>query len=334
MTERVQQGSLQIARELADLVANEIAPGTGIEVDAFWAAFEKILTDLAPKNRVLLTKRDELQAKIDNWHQARHGQPHEPAAYKAFLQEIGYLQPTPAAFNISTQDVDNEIATQAGPQLVVPVMNARFALNASNARWGSLYDALYGSDAISEADGAQRAGGYNPARGAKVIAFARNLLNQAAPLAQGDHSDSTGYAVVGGQLEVTLTDGSTTGLANPEKFIGYTGTPDTPASILLKNNALHIDIQIDRSGAIGQTDAAGIQDLVLESAITTIMDCEDSVAAVDAEDKTLVYRNWLGLMKGNLAETFQKGDRTLTRKMNPDREYTAADGSSSNFARS
>ena len=327
MTERVQQGSLQIARELADLVANEIAPGTGIEVNDFWTAFETILTDLAPKNRALLAKRDELQAKIDQWHQARQDQPHDPAAYKAFLQDIGYLLPTPADFKINTQNVDSEIASQAGPQLVVPVMNARFALNASNARWGSLYDALYGTDAISEANGAERGGSYNPMRGAKVITFGRTLLDQATPLAQGSHSDSVGYAVVDGQLQVSLNDGNQTGLANPAQFIGYTGDTGTPDSILLKNNGLHLDIQIDSTSNIGQQDSAGVQDIILESAVTTIMDCEDSVAAVDAADKTLVYRNWLGLMKGDLKETFQKGDKTLTRAMNPDREYNAADGS-------
>lgn len=327
MTARIQKGGLQIAQELYNLVENEIAPGTGVDVDHFWAEFEAILTDLAPKNKALLAKRDELQAQIDAWHKERSGQKHDAVAYKAYLQEIGYLLPEGEDFKITTENVDQEIAEQAGPQLVVPVKNARFALNAANARWGSLYDALYGTDAISEEGGAERAGGYNPTRGAKVIAFARNHLNNAAPLAAGSHVDSTSYSVVDGQLVVALADGSTTGLAQPEKFVGYNGSAEAPSAVLLKNNGLHIEIQIDRAASIGQTDAAGVQDLLVEAAVTTIMDCEDSVAAVDAEDKVEVYRNWNGLMKGSLQESLQKGGKTITRAMNPDRNYVAADGS-------
>ncbi|MGH1371622.1 MAG: malate synthase G [Cellvibrionaceae bacterium] len=327
MTARIQKGGLQIAQELYELIENEIAPGTGVDVDHFWAEFETILNDLAPKNKALLAKRDELQAQIDAWHKERSGQKHDAASYKAFLQEIGYLLPEGPDFKITTENVDQEIAEQAGPQLVVPVKNARFALNAANARWGSLYDALYGTDAISEEGGAERAGGYNPTRGAKVIAFARNHLNDAAPLAVGSHVDSTLYSVVDGQLVVALSDGTTTGLAQPEKFVGFNGEASAPSAVLIKNNGLHIEIQIDRQASIGKTDAAGVQDLLVEAAVTTIMDCEDSVAAVDAEDKVEVYRNWNGLMKGSLQESLQKGGKTIVRAMNPDRNYTAADGS-------
>jgi malate synthase len=327
MTTRIQKGGLQIAEELFNLVENDIAPGTGVDTDHFWTEFEAILNDLAPKNKALLAKRDDMQAQIDAWHKERTGQGHDAASYKAFLQEIGYLLPEGDDFKVTTQNVDEEIATQAGPQLVVPVKNARFALNAANARWGSLYDALYGTDAISEEGGAERAGGYNPTRGAKVIAFARNHLNNAAPLATGSHVDSTSYAVKGGKLIVTLADGSETGLAQPEKFVGYNGSEDAPSAVLIKNNGLHIEIQIDREASIGKTDAAGVQDLLVEAAVTTIMDCEDSVAAVDAEDKVEVYSNWAGLMKGTLEVNMQKGGKTLTRAMNPDRTYKAADGS-------
>ncbi len=327
MTNRVQKGGLQIAEILYQLIENEIAPGTGVETDHFWSAFESILDDLAPKNRALLARRDALQAQIDDWHRGRADQPHDAAAYKAFLQEIGYLLPEGGDFRITTANVDEEIAAQAGPQLVVPVKNARFALNAANARWGSLYDALYGTDAIPEDNGAERAGGYNPVRGERVIAFARRHLDQAAPLAKGSHADATAYTVANGALQVALQGGASSGLAEPEKFVGYSGEPAAPTAILLKNNGLHIEIQIDRDSAIGRTDAAGVKDLLVEAALTTIMDCEDSVAAVDAEDKAEVYGNWTGLMKGTLEDTFQKGGKTVTRAMNPDRAYTAPDGS-------
>ncbi len=327
MTNYVQVGGLQVAEELKSLVDNDICPGTGIEPAAFWTSMESVLADLAPRNKALLAKRDDFQARIDAYHKERAGQPHNAAEYKAFLTEIGYLEPEVADFSITTENVDTEIAAQAGPQLVVPVKNARFALNAANARWGSLYDALYGTDAISEEGGAERAGGYNPVRGAKVIAFARKHLDQAAPLASGSHADSTGYAIVDGALSVTLSNGDTTALAQPEKFAGYQGDAAAPSAVLLKNNGLHIEIQIDAESPIGKTDAAGVKDLLVEAAVTTIMDCEDSVAAVDAEDKVEVYKNWLGLMQGNLEDSFQKGGSMMTRKLNADRFYTAPDGS-------
>jgi len=326
MTERVQVGGLQVAKVLYDFVNNEAIPGTGVDAAAFWAGADSVIHDLAPKNRALLAKRDELQAKIDAWHRARAGQAHDAVAYKAFLQEIGYLLPEAEDFQATTENVDEEIARMAGPQLVVPIMNARFALNAANARWGSLYDALYGTDAISEADGATKGPGYNEIRGNKVIAYARNFLNEAAPLETGSHVDSTGYRIEGGKLVVSLKDGSTTGLKNPAQLQGFQGDASAPIAVLLKNNGIHFEIQIDPASPIGQTDAAGVKDILMESALTTIMDCEDSIAAVDADDKTIVYRNWLGLMKGDLVEELDKGGKRITRAMNPDRAYTKADG--------
>ncbi|ATE75379.1 MULTISPECIES: malate synthase G [Pseudomonas] len=327
MTEHVQVGGLQVAKVLFDFVNNEAIPGTGLTADTFWAGADKVIHDLAPKNKALLAKRDDFQARIDAWHQARAGVAHDAVAYKAFLQDIGYLLPEAADFQATTQNVDDEIARMAGPQLVVPVMNARFALNASNARWGSLYDALYGTDAISEADGAEKGKGYNKVRGDKVIAFARAFLDEAAPLAAGSHVDSTGYKIVDGKLVVALKGGSNTGLHNDAQLIGFHGDAAAPTAILLKNNGLHFEIQIDASTPVGQTDAAGVKDILMEAALTTIMDCEDSVAAVDADDKVVIYRNWLGLMKGDLSEEVSKGGQTFTRTMNADRTYTALDGS-------
>ncbi|MBA1185826.1 malate synthase G [Stutzerimonas nitrititolerans] len=326
MTERVQVGGLQVAKVLYDFVNNEAIPGTGVDAAAFWAGADSVIHDLAPKNRALLAKRDELQAQIDAWHQARAGQAHDAVAYKAFLQEIGYLLPEAEDFQATTQNVDEEITHMAGPQLVVPIMNARFALNAANARWGSLYDALYGTDAISEADGASKGPGYNEVRGNKVIAYARAFLDEAAPLENGSHVDSTGYRIEGGKLVVSLKNGSTSGLKDSQQLLGFQGDASAPIAVLLKHNGIHFEIQIDPSSPIGQTDAAGVKDILMEAALTTIMDCEDSIAAVDADDKTIVYRNWLGLMKGDLVEELEKGGKRITRAMNPDRVYTKADG--------
>ncbi len=303
---------LQVAANLQRFVDEEVLPGTGIEPKAFWAGFDALVQDLAPLNRQLLAERDRLQVELDNWHRANPGPVSDMPAYRKFLESIGYLLPQPEAVSVSTSNVDTEISSQAGPQLVVPGMNARYALNAANARWGSLYDALYGTDAISEADGASKGPGYNEVRGAKVIAFARNVLDQAAPLASGSHADSVRYSVVEGQLQVALQDGATVGLKAPEQFFGLKapehffglqGPADTPSAVLLKNHGLHIEIQIDPSSPIGKTDAAGVKDLLIEAALSTILDCEDSVAAVDADDKVVIYRNWLGLMKGDLTET-------------------------------
>jgi len=327
MSQRVQTGGLQVAEGLYNFITDEAIPGTGLSADTFWAAMNSIIHDLAPRNRELLAKRDHIQAQIDQWHLDRKGQAFDLNAYKAFLTEIDYLLPEGDDFVAETTDVDPEMATMAGPQLVVPVMNARFALNAANARWGSLYDALYGTDAISNDGGAEAGKTYNPVRGAKTIAFARNFLDQSTPLASGSHKDSTGYSIAEGALVVSLRDGSQTTLAHPEKLIGFTGEAANPTGILFKNNGLHFEVQIDRSHLIGKDDAAGVKDIVMESALTTIMDCEDSVAAVDAADKTIIYRNWLGLMKGDLSEEVSKGGKTFTRVMNPDRVYTGIDGS-------
>lgn len=326
MTDRVQVGGLQVAKVLYDFINNQAIPGTGLTAEAFWEGATQVLKDLAPKNRALLEKRDALQAQIDEWHLARKGQAHDPVAYKAFLEEIGYLLPEAEDFQATTQNVDEEIARMAGPQLVVPITNARFALNAANARWGSLYDALYGTDAISEADGAEKGQGYNKVRGDKVIAFGRAFLDEAAPLAAGSHAEATSYRIEDGKLIVSLKGGSNTGLRDDQQLIGFQGEATAPTTILLKNNGMHFEIQIDANSPIGQTDAAGVKDILMEAAITTIMDCEDSIAAVDADDKTLVYSNWLGLMKGDLAEEVSKGGKTFTRTMNEDRVYTGLNG--------
>jgi malate synthase len=327
MTDRVSAGNLRVARVLYDFVNNEALPGTDIDPDTFWAGVDKVVTDLTPKNQDLLQRRDELQAQIDRWHRQRVIEPIDADAYRQFLTEIGYLQPEPDDFTITTSGVDDEITTTAGPQLVVPVLNARFALNAANARWGSLYDALYGTDVIPESDGAEKgSGGYNKVRGDKVIAYARNFLDEAVPLASGSWVDATGLSIVDGQLQVVVGEEST-GLAAPEKFVGYLGELGSPSwSVLLANHGLHIEILIDPESPVGKTDRAGIKDVVLESAITTIMDFEDSVAAVDADDKVLGYRNWLGLNRGNLAEDMSKGGKTFTRVLNADRTYTTPDG--------
>lgn len=326
MTARTQVHGLQVANELHTFINEQVLPGTGVDAATFWKGFDALVADLAPKNAALLAERDRLQAELDTWHTANPGPITNMAGYQQFLTQIGYLVEQPKDAKATTENVDAELATMAGPQLVVPILNARYALNAANARWGSLYDALYGTDAISEDDGAEKGKGYNPVRGAKVIEFARNFLDQAAPLAEGSHKDSTGYKVDGGKLVVTLKDGRTTGLKDADKFIGYQGDATAPTSVLLKNHGLHIDIIVNPATPIGQTDAAGVADVVVEAAVSTILDLEDSVAAVDAEDKVLGYSNWLGILKGTLTESFDKGGKTLTRGLNGDRSYTGADG--------
>jgi len=326
MTDRVSVGNLRVAQALYDFVNTEALPGTDIDPDSFWAGVDKVVTDLQPQNQDLLARRDQLQAQIDKWHRQHVIEPLDPEAYRQFLTEIGYLQPEPADFTITTAGVDDEITTTAGPQLVVPVLNARFALNAANARWGSLYDALYGTDVIPESDGAEKGTSYNRVRGDKVIAYARKFLDEAVPLASGSWTGATGLSVEDGQLQVATADGSV-GLASPEKFIGYTGELGSPDwSVLLVNHGLHIEILVDPQSPIGKTDAAGIKDVVLESAITTIVDFEDSVAAVDADDKVLGYRNWLGLNKGDLSEDVKKGGKTFARVLNQDRTYKTPAG--------
>ncbi len=331
MTDRVSAGNLRVARVLYDFVNNEALPGTDIDPDSFWAGVDKVVTDLTPENQDLLNRRDELQARIDKWHRQRVIEPIDPEAYRQFLIEIGYLLPEPDDFTITTSGVDDEITTTAGPQLVVPVLNARFALNAANARWGSLYDALYGTDVIPESDGAEKGSSYNKVRGDKVIAYARKFLDEAVPLASGSWADATQLSIVDGQLQIAI-GAESTGLASPEKFVGYSGELGSSSwSVLLVNHGLHIEILIDPESPIGKTDRAGVKDVILESAITTIMDFEDSVAAVDADDKVLGYRNWLGLNKGDLAEEVNKGGNTFTRVLNADRTYTTPDGGELNL---
>ena len=315
--------SLTVDDTLHAFVEGELLPGTGVAPDAFWAALEKVLADFTPRNAAMLQRRDELQAQIDSWWRERRGKPLDVAEETAFLREIGYLLPEPAPFEISTGNVDPEIASIAGPQLVVPVSNGRFALNAANARWGSLYDALYGTDALEPPTGGK---GYDPVRGAKVVAFARSFLDRVAPLASGSHADAAAYVVAGQGLAVRLKDGQEVALATPAQFVGYRGEAAAPAGVLLAHNSLHLEILIDRAHNIGKDDAAGVSDVLVEAALTAIQDCEDSVAAVDAEDKTNVYRNWLGLMRGDLTSTFAKGGQTETRRLEEDRTYTAANG--------
>jgi malate synthase len=327
MTERTPVHRLQVATELHRFIEQQVLPGTGIEPAAFWLGFDRIVHDLAPKNAALLAERDRLQAEIDAWHKANPGPIRKMAAYRRFLQQVGYLVPVPDKVRVTTKNVDAELALQAGPQLVVPITNARYALNAANARWGSLYDALYGTDAIAKDDGAARGPGYNAVRGAKVIAYARHVLDRCAPLKQGSHVDSTGYRVEGGALRVTLRDGRTVGLATPAQFVGWQGEAAAPSSVLLQHHGLHLDIRIDRNTPIGTGDPAGVCDLMLEAALSTILDLEDSVAVVDAADKVQAYGNWLGIMQGTLTEEVAKSGKSFTRGLNADRVYTAPDGS-------
>ncbi|MFC7461977.1 malate synthase G [Hydrogenophaga defluvii] len=330
MTARTPVHQLQVATELHQFIENEVLPGTGVDSAAFWKGFDAIVADLAPKNIALLAERDRLQSELDAWHSANPGPIQDMAAYRAFLEKIGYLVPVPKKVKATTKNVDDELATQAGPQLVVPILNARYALNAANARWGSLYDALYGTDVISEDKGCEKVGkkgGYNPKRGAKVIAYARHVLDRCAPLKKGSHVGSTGYKVnKDGELVVGLAEGGTSKLADKSQFIGFQGEAKAPSAVLLKHNGLHLEIQINRNTAIGKSDAAGVSDLVVEAALSTILDLEDSVAAVDAEDKVLGYRNWLGILQATLTESITKGDKTFTRGLNPDREYTGSNG--------
>ncbi len=325
MSERISRHGLQVAASLDRFIQTEVLPGTGVESEKFWQGFAALVHDLAPKNRALLAERERLQRELDAWHAAHRGPIQDMAAYRRFLEGIGYLAPVPAVVKASTANVDSEISQQAGPQLVVPMSNPRYALNAANARWGSLYDALYGTDAIAETGGAEKGTGYNPLRGNLVIARARAFLDLAAPLANGSHADAVAYKVVGGALQVQLKAGISA-LSDPAKFRGFNGPAAAPTALLLINHGLHFEIQIDAGDAIGKTDAAGVKDVLVEAALTTIMDCEDSVAAVDAPDKINIYRNWLGLMKGDLTEEVTKGGKTFTRRANPDRQYIRPDG--------
>ncbi|MFU1991845.1 malate synthase G [Priestia megaterium] len=323
MTNYKQVGNLKVAPVLYQFINEEALPGSGLSTENFWSDFEALVTELTPVNKRLLEKRDQLQAQINAWHQENpDGDFNE---YKSFLTRIGYLEDKTEDFLIGTEGVDSEIAYQAGPQLVVPVNNARYAINAANARWGSLYDALYGTDAISEENGASRTSSYNPIRGEKVIAFAKNFLDEVVPLVQSSHAEVVQYSLENGKLVAQLNDGSLTELQEEEKFVGYQGEEESPDALLFKNNGLHFEVQIDRTDSIGKTDDAGVKDILMEAALTTIMDCEDSVAAVDAEDKVDVYRNWLGLMKGDLTSTFKKGSQNITRRLNPDRTYISPD---------
>ncbi|MEY2919691.1 MAG: Malate synthase, partial [Pseudomonadota bacterium] len=322
MTDRIDKFGLQVARPLHDMIEHEALPLTGVASDTFWKGLADLVHGFGPQNRAMLARRDDLQSQLDAWHRVHRGQPVDAAAYRDFLTEIGYLVPEGPDFQIDTTNVDPEIASMPGPQLVVPVMNARYALNAANARWGSLYDALYGTDAMGDLPAA---GGYSAERGARVIAWAKKFLDSVAPLAAGSHADATLYRVADGKLQVEMATGTTT-LANPSLFVGYAGDAAAPTAILLLQHSLHVEIHVDRANRIGKADAAGVADVYLEAAITTIMDCEDSVAAVDAEDKAHAYRNWLGLMRGDLVEKVEKGGKTFDRAMNADRRYLTADG--------
>ena len=326
MTSRTTRHSLHVASTLQTFIDEQVLPGTGITSERFWAGFDAIVRDLAPKNAALLAERERLQGELDTWHRAHPGPVRGMKGYRRFLEKVGYLVPVPKGTKVTTKNVDAELAKQAGPQLVVPITNARYALNAANARWGSLYDALYGTDALPETDGAQRGGAYNPVRGAQVISYARHVLDRSAPLRRGSHVGSRGYRVEGGALHVTLADGSTTTLKKSAQFAGYQGDAAAPSAVLLVHHGLHLDIRIDRNTTIGASDAAGVSDLVLESALSTILDLEDSVAVVDADDKVQAYSNWLGILKGTLTEEVSKGGKTFTRGLNPDRRYTAANG--------
>ena len=326
MSERITHGSLKVSQELDKFLTDELLPGLDINPDAFWGSFERVLDEFGPRNKELLAKRTEIQKTIDNWHISKKGSPHNHDEYVNFLKEIGYLLEEGDDFEITTQNVDEEISLVAGAQLVVPIMNARFSLNATNARWGSLYDALYGTDMISEEEGAEKSGPYNPIRGNKVIEFSKNFLDESVPLSSGKYADVTGFKINNGSLEVSTSDQSFTELKDGSQFIGFTGDSDNPSSILFKNNNLHIEIEIDSEDSIGKDDPANIKDICVESAVTAIQDLEDSVAAVDAEDKSLGYRNWLGLMKGDLKETFFKGGEEMTRTLNEDRNYSDKNG--------
>ncbi|URQ67525.1 malate synthase G [SAR86 cluster bacterium] len=326
MSKRITHGSLKVSQELDNFLTDELLPGLDINPDAFWESFERVLDEFGPRNKELLAKRTEIQKTIDNWHISKKGSPHNHDEYVNFLKEIGYLLEEGDDFEITTQNVDEEIALVAGAQLVVPIMNARFSLNATNARWGSLYDALYGTDMISEEEGAEKSGPYNPVRGNKVIEFSKNFLDESVPLSSGKYADVTGFKINKGSLEISTSDQSFTELKDESQFIGFTGDSDNPSSILFKNNNLHIEIEIDSEDSIGKDDPANIKDICVESAVTAIQDLEDSVAAVDAEDKSLGYRNWLGLMKGDLKETFFKGGEEMTRTLNEDRNYSDKNG--------
>ncbi len=326
MTERTQAHRLQVASDLHRFIEQQVLPGTGVAPEAFWSGFDAIVHDLAPKNAALLAERDRLQSELDAWHKAHPGPIRNMRKYRAFLEKIGYLVPVPAKLKITTKNVDAELALQAGPQLVVPITNARYALNAANARWGSLYDALYGTDVLPEGGGAEKGGGYNPKRGAKVIEYARHVLDRCAPLKKGSHVDATAYRVEAGKLVVQLTNGKTSALDKPAQLVGFQGEPGAPSAVLLAHHGLHLDIRIDRGTPIGANDPAGVCDVVMEAALSTILDLEDSVAVVDSADKVQAYGNWLGIMKGTLTEEVAKGGKTFTRGLNPDRSYKGPGG--------